>query len=95
MRKKNKIKGKKALFVLGLGLGYQVSALRERKDEAAKIYAIERYEDVFERAQQAQQWDKGVEEDVEFLIGKDMDSVMAHLDQVTNPDLGDSSSAPR
>ncbi len=83
MRKKNRIKGKKALFVLGLGLGYQVSALRDRKDESAKIYAIERYEDVFERARQAQQWDEGVGEDVEFLIGRDMDSVMAHLDQVT------------
>ena len=37
MKKKDRIQGKKALFVLGLGLGYQVDALRQRKDGKAKV----------------------------------------------------------
>lgn len=83
MKKKDRIGGKKALFVFGLGLGYQVDALRTRKDGKAKIYAIERYEDVFARARDTQHWDETIHDDVEFLIGKDLDSVLDHLDQVT------------
>ncbi|MCB9472846.1 MAG: hypothetical protein H6678_03435 [Candidatus Delongbacteria bacterium] len=83
MKKKDRIQGKKALFVLGLGLGYQVDALRQRKDGKAKIYAIERYEDVFERAVSTQSWDASIDQDVEFWIGKDLGSVLEHLDEVT------------
>jgi len=83
MKKKDRIQGKKALFVFGLGLGYQVDALRQRKDGKARIYAIERYEDVFARAVDTQHWDDTIHEDVEFLIGQDLEAVLGHLDKVT------------
>jgi protein-L-isoaspartate O-methyltransferase len=78
-----RLRGKKALFVLGVGLGYQVTAIRQRMDPRARIYAIERYEEVFQRAAQAQQWDLQAATDVEFWVGEDIESVLKHLDEVT------------
>ena len=78
-----KLRGKKALFVLGVGLGYQVTAIRQRMDPRARVYAIERYEEVFQRAAEAQNWDLKATPDVEFWVGKDIDAVLQHLDEIT------------
>ncbi len=84
LQSKEKLKGKKVLFVLGVGLGYQVNALRERKDPQARIYAIELYEDVFKRAVETQNWDPEGSEDLEFWVGEDIESVIEHLDKITS-----------
>jgi hypothetical protein len=78
-----RLRGKKALFVLGVGLGYQVTAIRQRKDPRARVYAIERYEEVFHRAAETQNWNLEASQDVEFWIGKDIESVLRHLDEIT------------
>lgn len=81
---KQKLSGKKALIVFGVGMGYQLKAIRERKDPRARIYAIERYQEVFDRAAQTQDWSlEGRDEDLEFFIGEDIDSVLDHLDRIT------------
>ncbi len=77
------LKGKKALIVLGVGLGYQVEALKARKDPSARIYTIELHEEVYTRAVIQQNWDQQVDSDVEFWVGEDIDHVLSHLDQVT------------
>jgi len=82
LQEHERLRGKKALFVLGVGLGYQVTAIRERKDPRARVYAIERYEKVFNRAAQTQNWDLQAP-DVEFWVGEDIDSVLQHLDEIT------------
>jgi hypothetical protein len=82
-RDAEKLRGKKALIVLGVGLGYQVDAIRKRKDPRARIYAIERYEEVFLRAAETQNWNLDASEDVEFWIGRDIDAVLQHLDEIT------------
>jgi protein-L-isoaspartate O-methyltransferase len=82
LQEHERLRGKKALFVLGVGLGYQVTAIRERKDPRARVYAIERYEEVFHRAAQTQNWDLQAP-DVEFWVGEDIDSVLQHLDEIT------------
>ncbi|MDP2359881.1 MAG: hypothetical protein Q8O14_03905 [bacterium] len=83
LQEHERLRGKKALFVLGVGLGYQVTAIRQRKDPRARVYAIERYEEVFNRAAQTQNWDLKADKDVEFWVGKDIDSVLQHLDEIT------------
>jgi hypothetical protein len=82
LQEHERLRGKKALFVLGVGLGYQVTAIRERKDPRARVYAIERYEEVFNRAAETQNWDLQAA-DVEFWVGEDIDSVLQHLDEIT------------
>jgi hypothetical protein len=77
------LRGKKALIVLGVGLGYQVEALKARKDPHARIYTIELHEEVYSRAVTQQNWDSQEDSDVEFWVGEDIDSVLTHLDQVT------------
>jgi hypothetical protein len=79
----NTLRGKKAFFVLGVGLGYQIEALKARKDPSARIYTIELHEEVFTRAVDTQNWDLQLEQDMEFWVGEDIDSVLTHLDQVT------------
>lgn len=82
-QEKEKLRGKKALIVLGVGLGYQVDAIRKRKDPRARIYAIERYEEVFKRAAETQNWNLEASEDVEFWIGEDIEAVLEHLGEIT------------
>jgi hypothetical protein len=83
LQESERLRGKKALFVLGVGLGYQVTAIRLRKDPRARVYAIERYEEVFNRAALTQNWDLQATPDVEFWVGVDIDSVLQHLDEIT------------
>ena len=83
-KSKSSLKDKKALFVLGVGLGYQVRALKQRVGPDTKIYAIERYEDVFRKAIETQHWDGPEMDGVEFWIGEDVEDVLAHLDLVTS-----------
>jgi hypothetical protein len=82
-QEKDTLRGKKALIVFGVGMGYQLSAIRERKDPRARIYAIERYPEVYDRAVETQQWDVKDGDDVEFFIGEDINSVLDHLDRIT------------
>jgi len=83
LQEHERLRGKKALFVLGVGLGYQVTAIQQRKDPRARVYAIERYEEVFHRAARTQNWDLQSSPDVEFWVGRDIDSVLKHLDEIT------------
>ncbi len=82
-KSKTSLKDKKALFVLGVGLGYQVRALKQRVGPETKIYAIERYEDVYRKAAETQHWESEDVDGVEFWIGEDVEEVLAHLDMVT------------
>jgi hypothetical protein len=80
---KEKLSGKKALFLLGVGLGYQVDAIRSRKESHTRLYAIEKHAEVFRKAAEKQNWEKEINSDVEFWIDEDLESVMAGLDRIT------------
>ncbi|MBL7033064.1 MAG: hypothetical protein ISR91_02870 [Candidatus Delongbacteria bacterium] len=82
--KRSRIKNKKALFLLGTGLGYQLKALLGRKNSTARIYAIEKHEQVFEKALQRQHWEaeQDLPEDVEFMVGQSIEEVLERLHEV-------------
>jgi len=81
--KRSKIGNKKVLFVLGTGLGYQIRTLLKRKNPDARIFAIEKHQQVFQKAVETQQWkDNPLEDDVEFIIGKSVEEVMERIHNV-------------
>jgi hypothetical protein len=82
--KRSKIKNKKALFLLGTGLGYQLKALLKRKNSSARIYAIEKHEQVFDKTLKRQRWQDKEElsEDVEFMVGQSVEEVLDKLYEV-------------
>ncbi len=82
--KRSKIKNKKALFLLGTGLGYQLKALLGRKQTAARIYAIEKHKQVFAKTRKRQHWEgeEDLPDDVEFMVGQSVEEVLDRLHEV-------------
>jgi 16S rRNA A1518/A1519 N6-dimethyltransferase RsmA/KsgA/DIM1 with predicted DNA glycosylase/AP lyase activity len=78
--KRSKIRNKKVLIMLGAGLGYQLKTLLKRKDPTARIFAVEKDRQVFNKLLESQEWrESELAADVEFIVGKDVDEVVERL----------------